>query len=251
MDAELDSGSQTEIKSIALPEHPKFDEVKRYEKIYEFSKEMFTYSESVIKSLEEKSRNNLTAATAIMGFAFLIRKPPEISTIRWFDLLAIILSAACVGYVYHFHIRTVKPMGVKMPSENQLQKLREETKYPNGVLRSNFENMQYLYGLNLKLIECKGNFVRDQQRALGAVLFLALIYILLSQVPTSVPQTGSLSSTWPTTTAPNSNPAPNQIQTPAPGPTTSTSTKAPTSGKATTVPAPATDPVTKTETGKP
>lgn len=251
MDADLDSGSQTEIKSTALPEHPKFDEVKRYEKIYEFSKEMFSYSENVIKSLEEKSRNNLTAATAIMGFAFLIRKPPEIATLKWFDLLAIILSAICVGYVYYFHIQAVKPRGVKMPSKKQLRELREETKYPNGVLRSNFENMQDLYGWNLELIKCKGECVNNQQKVLGGVLFLALIYIVLSKVPVSAPQTGSLNSTWPTTNAPSSNPTPSQIQTPAPSPTTSTSTKEQTSGKATTVPAPATDPVTKSGAGKP
>lgn len=253
MDAELDSGNQTEIKPTALPEHPKFDEVKRYEKIYEFSKEMFSYSENVIKGLEEKSRNNLTAATAIMGFAFLIRKPPEIATLKWFDLLAIILSAVCVGYVYYFHIQAVKPRGVKMPSKKQLRELREETKFPNGVLRSNFENIQDLYGWNLELIKCKGKCVNNQQKVLGGVLFLALIYIVLSKVPVSAsaPQTGNLNSTWPTTNAPNSNLAPSQIQTPAPSPTTSTSTKEQTSGKATTVPAPATDPVTKSGAGKP
>ncbi|MCD0174711.1 hypothetical protein IHN32_01920 [Deinococcus sp. 14RED07] len=251
MDVDLGSESQAEIKLTALPEHPKFDEVKRYEKIYEFSKEMFSYSENVIKSLEEKSRNNLTAATAIMGFAFLIRKPPEIATLRWFDLLAIILSAVCVGYVYYFHIQAVKPRGVKMPSRKQLQELREETKYPNGVLRSNFENIQDLYGWNLELIKSKGKCVNKQQKVLGGVLFLALIYIVLSKVPTSAPQTGSLNSTWPTTNAPSSNLTPSQIQTPAPSPTTSTSTKEQTSGKATTVPAPATDPVTKSGAGKP
>jgi hypothetical protein len=251
MDTGTQIKNQEHLQATTLADVPKVDEVKRYEKIYEISKEMFSYSENVIKNLEEKSRNNLTAATAIMGFAFLIRKPPEILTLRWFDLLAIILSAGCVGYVYYFHIQAVKPRGVKMPSKKQLQDLREETKYPNGVLRSNFENIQDLYGWNLELIKCKGDCVNSQQKVLGGVLFLALIYIVLSKVPVPVPQADRLSPTWPTTNAPSSNPPPNPIQTPALNPTTSMSTKGQTSGKATTTPAPATAPATGSAASRP
>lgn len=174
---------QETIKQEKLTNSLKVDEVKRLEKVFDISKESFAYSEAVIKTLEDKSRNNITTVAAISGFAFLVRKPVDLSQYDTAGLSIIGLIVIVVGITYWLHFAATKPRISSMPKPERLASLFEGHNYPVATIKFNFETFQEIYAENIKLIVVKGRYVEHQQIGLGFALVVALVYILFGGIP--------------------------------------------------------------------
>lgn len=165
----------------------KVDEVKRLEKIYDITKEMFTNSESIIKIIEDKSRSNVNTGAAILAFSFLIYKPNPV-TFSWLSVPVIVMMILTVSiYTTHLYIST--PQKAKTVRPEELETLFSGTFNPVGVIRYNFEVLQKMYAGNVSLITSKGNRLKWQQRFLGGLLISSLIYVGLSSVSSSASST--------------------------------------------------------------
>lgn len=164
----------------------KIDEVKRLEKIYEFSKDIFLYSETLLKNLDEKSKNNINASTAIVAFGFIIRKPVAINEYSLLDLISVTAIVFNVVFAYYQHFELVKSRPANLPSSKNLKELFDNTIRPSGVLKSNFDNMQSIYIDNISLMMEKGKILNIQQRSMIVLLISVLAYVLLGGLPKKV-----------------------------------------------------------------
>ncbi len=161
-------------------EPPKVDEVKRLEKVYDLSKEMFGYTENIIKALDEKSRNSVSVASALAAFAFLIRKPADLSAVPPLTLGIIGLLALLVGMVYVLHVVIVRPQLSKAVDPADLLDMEQTTIVPEEVLFYNFFALTGIYKFNLTTIDNKSKLIRIQNFALGFTLLASLLYIVLA-----------------------------------------------------------------------
>lgn len=156
------------------------EELKRLEKLYDITKELFNYSENIIKSLEEKSRSNATVVSAITAFAFLIRKPDELAGNSRYIIYGVALLLFSV-YALHFLIVRPQKSGALRPAELSL--VEEQVKQPEGVVFYSYSGLSQMYARNLELIQRKGQLVMGQTALLGLTLLTALIYLASNTAP--------------------------------------------------------------------
>jgi len=177
-----DSGGTVAASALGTPP-PKVDEVKRLEKAYELAKELFGYSENVIRAMDEKSRNSVSVASALAAFAVLIRKPAELNAITAQTLWSLGTLVVLVGTVYILHFLIVRPQTAKGVSPSELMHQEETTTYPEEMLFYNFSALTMIYDHNLKTIDGKGRLVAWQNAMLGLTLMSGLLYIAFSASP--------------------------------------------------------------------
>lgn len=156
-------------------EHP--DEVKRLEKAYDLAKELFNFSENVTKTIDEKSRNSVTTASAIAAFAFLVRKPENLGTLPETVKMFIWLMAGLVGIVYALHFLIVRPQKTKTVNPDQLSDILNETTWPEEVAYYNFQTLTAMYRANLEVNRFKARWLSWQNVALALTLLAALAYL--------------------------------------------------------------------------
>ena len=159
------------------------DEIKRLEKAYDLARELFNFSENVIKSIDEKSRNSVTTASAIAAFAFLVRKPETISS-GGFNQASLWCMAAFVGLVYLLHFLIVRPQESGTVDPNELRDIQEKTDLAEEVLYYNFESVRKMYESNLALSKLKSQLLNGQNILLALTLASTLWYLALP-TPTS------------------------------------------------------------------
>ncbi|GGB76529.1 hypothetical protein [Deinococcus soli (ex Cha et al. 2016)] len=152
------------------------DELKRLEKTYDIAKEMFNFSENIIKTLDEKSRNSVATASAITAFAFVVRKPDSLNEQTATNYL-IWTMAFLVGCVYLLHFLIVRPQKSKTIEPEELRKTEQKTTMPEEVVFYGFSALTGMYERNLRLTRDKGRYLNFQNAALGFTLLAALLYL--------------------------------------------------------------------------
>lgn len=169
------------------------DEVKRLEKTFDLSKEMFAFSENLLKTLDEKSRGSVTAASAIAAFAFLVNKPAQLAQLPLASQLVIVVMALAVGTVYALNFAIVRPQRGAAIDPNQIIHLLDVTTVTEEVVYFNVQSLTGLYSANLELAGQKAVWLTRQHVALAITLLAALVYIVVptSPVPSPTPEAGA------------------------------------------------------------
>lgn len=187
------------------------DEVKRLEKAYDLARELFNFSENVIKGIDEKSRNSVTTASAIAAFAFLVRKP-ETMTLSSLNQKSLWFMAVCVGLVYVLHVLIVRPQNSGTVNPGELRDIEQKSNLAEEVVQYNFAALTKMYETNLALSKLKSGFLSGQNMLLALTLASALWY-LAQPIPTgqeasAVKQTTVSSPEVPVSTQPRVAPRP-------------------------------------------
>lgn len=152
------------------------NEVKRLEKAYDLARELFNFSENVIKTIDEKSRNSVTTASAIAAFAFLVRKP-ETATLGIPNQLSLWCMAACVGLVYVLHVIIVRPQKSRTVDPAELRGIEKQSDLAEEVVYYNFAAVTKMYEANLVLSKLKSQLLNGQNIVLALTLASALWYL--------------------------------------------------------------------------
>jgi hypothetical protein len=178
-----------DVAQAASQEYP--DEVKRLEKAYDLAKEMFNFSENLIKTIDEKSRNSVTTASAIAAFAFLVRKPDRLDTLPERERIVVWCLALLIGVVYATHFLIVRPQDTKTVNPEQMATILDQTTLPEEVVFFNFQTLSGMYAANLKTSRLKARGLVGQNFALAFTLLMALAYLATGN--TSLSPTGGQS----------------------------------------------------------
>lgn len=177
------------------------EEVKRLEKTFDLAKEMFSFSENLLKSLDEKSRGSVTAASAIAAFAFLVNKPVELALMPLAPKLLIAVMALSVGAVYALNFAIVRPQKGAAIKPDEIVQLLDVTTGPEEVVYFNVQALTGLYRSNLELARQKAGWLAWQHGVLAVTLLAALAYVA---VDSSAPSSPATSQTPAPVSTPNS-----------------------------------------------
>lgn len=166
------------------------DEVKRLEKTFDLAKEMFAFSENLLKTIDEKSRGSVTAASAIAAFAFLVNKPAQLAQLPLAAQVVIGVMASAVGAVYALNFAIVRPQKGAAVDPNQIIHLLDVTTVTEEVVYFNVQSLTGLYRTNLELAGEKAVWLTWQHAALAITLLAALAYLVVpsSPLPTPAPE---------------------------------------------------------------
>lgn len=152
------------------------DEVKRLEKAYDLARELFNFSENIIKTIDEKSRNSVATASAIAAFAFLMHKP-ETPTPVGLSQTSLWSMAVCVGLVYVLHVLIVRPQNSRTVNPDELRAIEEKSTLAEEVVYYNFAALTRMYESNLALTRRKNLLLTTQNILLALTLASALWYL--------------------------------------------------------------------------
>ncbi|MCD0174479.1 hypothetical protein IHN32_00720 [Deinococcus sp. 14RED07] len=169
------------------------DEVKRLEKTFDLAKEMFSFSENLLKTLDEKSRGSVTAASAIAAFSFLVNKPPQLAQLSLESQVAIAFMAIFVAVVYGLNFAIVRPQKSAAVAPEQILHLLDATHVTEEVVYFNVQSLTGLYRANIELARQKAALLNWQHAALAFTLLAALAYLIVPSTPValSTPSSGS------------------------------------------------------------
>lgn len=164
---------------------------KSLERHLETSRYTLDYYEATFKQLEEKSRNNVTLGTAIVGIGALIGKTETIvsklhegTLLILIAIFSLVIATFLLLYLHWTNIQVLRLRTVEMFSPDSLREKMPNSVYksnPNYSLEEHLEKLieNYLnFASKVKIVvDEKSSTIENQSTIVGLMVLFIVIYI--------------------------------------------------------------------------
>jgi uncharacterized membrane protein (DUF373 family) len=162
-------------------------QLELYKRALELAKSTFQLAESIIKTIEEKGRNNITLTPTVLGFMVVILRPDSVATkFNWtnaFQILALFafaLAVICVIWSYVEFQTIVRPIQARQVDSDWIVELPKRAKLEVDSVVSELYVFKVYIDESQNAIKQKGRALNRQTIAMIAMIIFVAAYLIFS-----------------------------------------------------------------------